>query len=150
MKKCLRLGATILTLAGLSWAPHFGGGHFNGRHIADSRGHCEDHHHFISALSGSPALAVPHFGSPFYYGGHVYGYRSPYRARVYDGRPVQKRQQSIAAAGQLTLADAGYYRGRIDGVVGERTHSAIRFYERRNRLPVAGRIDDSLLEGLGI
>lgn len=54
------------------------------------------------------------------------------------------------AAVQSALASEGYYRGRIDGLVGEGTRSAIRTYQRRNRLPATGRIDDSLLNSLGV
>ena len=51
---------------------------------------------------------------------------------------------------QRQLAAAGYYRGAIDGVVGEGTRRAIRDYERDNGLVVDGRIDDRLLSTMGI
>jgi peptidoglycan hydrolase-like protein with peptidoglycan-binding domain len=55
----------------------------------------------------------------------------------------------MAARVQRQLADAGYYHGAIDGVVGDGTRRAIRNYERDNGLPVDGEIDNQLLATLG-
>jgi peptidoglycan hydrolase-like protein with peptidoglycan-binding domain len=51
---------------------------------------------------------------------------------------------------QRRLARAGYYHGAIDGVIGNRTRSAIRAYEQSHGLIVDGRIDRRLLATLGI
>ena len=51
---------------------------------------------------------------------------------------------------QQQLAQAGYYRGEIDGVVGDGTRRAIRSYERANGLRVDGRIDNQLLSTMGL
>lgn len=120
------------------------------------------------------------FGYPYYYGypyygygygyPYGYGYGSPYYGYgyyaqpgvayqydpqgVYNGRVVRGRdakdQASLEAQVQQQLAQAGYYRGAIDGVVGDRTRSAIRSYERANGLRVDGRIDDQLLRTMGL
>jgi peptidoglycan hydrolase-like protein with peptidoglycan-binding domain len=49
---------------------------------------------------------------------------------------------------QLALADRGYYRGRIDGIMGPQTRSAIRAFQRNNGLPVTGRLDRRLFARL--
>ena len=45
---------------------------------------------------------------------------------------------------------AGYYRGAIDGVIGNGTRMAIRAFERNNGLRVDGRIDRQLLATMGL
>jgi hypothetical protein len=116
------------------------------------------------------------FGSPFFYGypywgyypyyGYPYGYGYPVGAYssydprgIYEGRianPPQStndgggKDYSMAARVQRQLAAAGYYRGAIDGIVGDGTRRAIRNYERDNGLPVDGRIDDQLLSTMGL
>lgn len=95
------------------------------------------------------------FGYPYGYG---YGYGYPYygsSAHLYyygTGRPAYQAQGSgnLVVAVQQELAQAGYYRGAIDGVIGDGTRRAIRAYERANRLPVDGRIDDELLSRMGV
>lgn len=56
----------------------------------------------------------------------------------------------IAARVQRELALSGYYRGRIDGVVGPRTRAAIAAFQRDHRLPVTARVDLLLLRTLGM
>ncbi|MBA2431371.1 MAG: peptidoglycan-binding protein [Chthoniobacterales bacterium] len=51
---------------------------------------------------------------------------------------------------QQRLAAAGFYRGRIDGVIGSGTRAAIRAYQRANGLPGNGRIDTRLLARMGL
>lgn len=163
MKKYLGLAAAILASLILSGTAHANGGHHSGgfhsgSHFGGIHGHFAHHHHYgHSALYfGLPFYgAAAFYGSPYYYG--AYGYGSPYYGYgrgsydgVYDGRPVQQGRQSVGAAVQYALAEEGYYRGRIDGVIGEGTRSAIRSYQRRNRLPITGRIDNPLVQSLGI
>ena len=57
---------------------------------------------------------------------------------------------ATVAAVQRRLARGGYYRGAIDGVIGQGTRSAIRAYERNNGLRVDGRIDRQLLATMGL
>lgn len=98
------------------------------------------------------------FYSPFGYP-YGYGYGYPYygasAALYYNGYHPQQRRSvggggSVVAEVQRGLAQAGYYRGAVDGVIGAQTRSAIRAFERDNRLRVDGRIDGQLLETLGI
>jgi hypothetical protein len=90
------------------------------------------------------------FGYPFGYGYPYYGY---YPYRYYTGpREVvyQPADRSIVIAVQRRLAQAGYYRGAVDGVIGNGTRGAIRSYERAHGLRVDGLIDPRLLATMGL
>jgi peptidoglycan hydrolase-like protein with peptidoglycan-binding domain len=54
--------------------------------------------------------------------------------------PEQVRQA------QKALKEAGFYRGNIDGIVGERTTGAIRDYQRARGLPATGQLDEPTKE----
>jgi hypothetical protein len=82
------------------------------------------------------------FGYGYYpYGYYPYGYYPPYGGYPYGygyggGVYGAGYETSVSAVVniQRRLARAGYYHGRIDGVMGPRTRSAMRAYERsRNR-----------------
>lgn len=105
------------------------------------------------------------YGYGYYpYGYYPYGYPTgayySYDPRgVYEGRMINRPQStndgggkdySMAARVQRQLADAGYYHGAIDGIIGDGTRRAIRNYERANRLPVDGEIDHQLLDTMGL
>jgi peptidoglycan hydrolase-like protein with peptidoglycan-binding domain len=64
----------------------------------------------------------------------------------YPSRPAD----SIAASVQERLAQVGYYHGAVDGNVGPLTRAAIALYQNNHRLPVTRRIDESLLQSLGL
>jgi hypothetical protein len=93
------------------------------------------------------------FGYPYGYG-YGYPYYGSSAALYYNGYHPQYGQSvgggSVAVEVQRGLAQAGYYRGAVDGVIGAQTRSAIRAFERDNGLRVDGRIDDQLLETLGV
>ncbi len=94
------------------------------------------------------------FGYPLAYGYPSYGYY-PYGYGYYAGpREVAYQaattDRSIVFEVQRRLARAGYYRGAIDGVVGNGTRSAIRSYERAHGLRVDGQIDQRLLATMGL
>ena len=57
---------------------------------------------------------------------------------------------ATVAAVQRRLARTGYYRGSVDGVIGNGTRTAIRAYERSHGLVVDGRIDRRLLVTMGL
>jgi hypothetical protein len=104
------------------------------------------------------------FGSPYYgygYPGYGYGYGYPYygaypygygyytpRTTVYATNGFT--DDATVAAVQRRLARGGYYHGSIDGVIGSGTRTAIRAFERNNRLPVDGVIDRQLLRTMGL
>lgn len=126
----------------------------NNRH----RGH-RHHHHFRPRFYGG----FGGFGSPYGYGYPGYGYGYPYYGasaqlyyngynpgRVYEGRSAGNSGGSLIAQMQQELASGGYYRGAIDGVIGNGTRSAIRAYERDNGLRVDGRVDQQLLARMGL
>ena len=104
----------------------------------------------------------PAYGGYYPYGGYGYGYypSSGYSYSygggnygAYDGRPAYGRSSSrgsTVARVQERLARAGYYRGEIDGVIGPRTRSAIRVYERQHGLTPDGAIDRQLLAAMGL
>ena len=93
---------------------------------------------------GFPGYGYPYFGASaaLYY----YGYHPQPRARVYTPRAGE----SVVAEVQRALARNGYYRGAVDGVIGNGTRNAIRAYERANGLRVDGRIDGELLRSMRI
>jgi Putative peptidoglycan binding domain len=61
---------------------------------------------------------------------------------------VQNAQVLSTKAVQTALAWRGYYRGRIDGVMGPETRDAIRSFQAHQSLPVTGQIDHGLLNAL--
>jgi hypothetical protein len=88
---------------------------------------------FLFALTAPPA---------YVYESNTYAYDStPY----YSGYGYETR-----VAVQEELALAGYYDGGIDGVVGPGTRSAIYNYQQDYGLEPTGRIDDQLLQSLGL
>ena len=94
------------------------------------------------------------FGYPFGYGYPYYGYY-PYGYGYYAGPGETVYQaatldRSIVIQVQRRLARAGYYRGVVDGVIGNGTRSAIRSYERAHGLRVDGLIDQRLLATMGL
>jgi hypothetical protein len=89
------------------------------------------------------------YGSGYGYdSGYGYGYSQPapvYRDRSYYGVDYETR-----LAVQDALAQAGYYNGPIDGIVGAGTRSAIANYQYDNNLPETGVIDNMLVQSLGL
>ena len=57
---------------------------------------------------------------------------------------------SIAFEIQQRLAEAGFYHGPIDGIIGGGTRRAIRAWERANGLLADGAIDGQLLATMGL
>lgn len=90
------------------------------------------------------------FGYPYGYGyGYGYsGYDSYYSQPYYDEGAYAEEDYSAEIDVQAALADRGYYRGRIDGVIGTETRRAVRMFQRDAGLPVTGRIDRRLLNAL--
>lgn len=91
-------------------------------------------------------------GRPFYgTAGDYYfnGYYHPRYAYYDSGFRSTRNNASIVPRVQQELAQAGYYSGPIDGILGDGTRRAIRDFERANGLPVDGRIDTELLRSMG-
>jgi peptidoglycan hydrolase-like protein with peptidoglycan-binding domain len=49
---------------------------------------------------------------------------------------------------QKGLEKAGFYKGQPNGVYDKKTHTAIKEYQKANKLPVTGHLSDSLLTRL--
>lgn len=137
---------------------HHGDGNWN-HHGGNWR-----HHHWPRSYYYYGGFGYPFygFGYPYYGFGYPYGYGYgyPYYGasatfysdgnRRYSQNASQPGNGSVVTRVQQRLARAGYYHGAIDGVIGNGTRSAIRAYERANRLPVDGRIDSDLLGRMGL
>jgi hypothetical protein len=105
------------------------------------------HRHFRSHVFFDVGFGYPFgYGYP-YYGYYPYGYYGGPRETVYQAATVDR---STVIAVQRRLARNGYYRGAIDGVIGDGTRSAIRSYERAHGLQVDGFIDPQLLATMGL
>lgn len=78
-----------------------------------------------------------------------YGY-DPAPQRYYGGGYSSTYDYETRVAVQEELARAGYYDGGLDGVIGSGTRSAIYNYQLDNGLAATGRIDDELLQSLGL
>ena len=89
-----------------------------------------------------------------YYAGSYYGgdyYDQPYT--TYYNTPDDGNNGgtgNVSADVQQALAQAGYYHGPIDGIVGPGTSGAIAAFQRDNDLRVSGTINRSTLAALGI
>jgi lipid-binding SYLF domain-containing protein len=64
-------------------------------------------------------------------------------------KPASLSTSNIKNA-QETLRDKGYYTGPIDGIIGPKTHSALREYQKAEGLPVSGNLDVQTAEKLGV
>jgi Putative peptidoglycan binding domain len=85
------------------------------------------------------------YGSSYYpYSSYNYGYSS-YRPGYSSGGTT-----SVVVQVQQGLARAGYYHGRVDGVMGSQTRAAIRSYQRAHGMRVDGSINDQLLGTMGV
>lgn len=151
-----------------------GGGSGANFHRGHSNNHGHHHHNRgrvnvyfggfgYPGFYGYPYYGYPYYGYPFGFG---YGYGYPVTAyRTYDPRGIYEgrvanpgqstndgrgKETSMARSVQRQLSAAGYYRGAIDGVVGDGTRRAIRNFERDNGLPVDGRIDAQLISTMGL
>ncbi|HVF72080.1 MAG TPA: peptidoglycan-binding domain-containing protein [Chthoniobacterales bacterium] len=114
--------------------------------------HHRHHYRPRSSFSFGIGLGYPYYNYGYgypYYGSYPYGYGYYNRPRTVVYATSITDDATVAAV-QRRLARAGYYRGSIDGVIGEGTRGAIRAFERNNGLPVDGRIDQQLLRTMGL
>lgn len=133
--------ARTVAIAGSSGRYRTGTGDHNtwgGRHHGPDH-HSHHHHHDFGWGYGLAGLG--YFGYPY-----GYGYGGPY----YGGYPNGYASDLSPADVQQALAEQGYYRGEIDGIVGYNTIRAIRAFQANNGLPVSGRIDAPLVQSLGL
>lgn len=113
-------------------------GNWSGKKCGNKHHHgYHHHHHFV-------------FGGGFYpyswYYPYDYGYYEPVvyaDAGYYD-------DGSLVAEVQSRLAQAGYYYGPIDGIMGRGTRRAIMAYQRAQGLPVDGLLSEPLVATMGL
>jgi hypothetical protein len=139
-----------------SAAPHgggMGGGHpmmGGGRNFNGNFHHFD---HFHNHFHNNQFIFIGYFGFPWWWGwgwgwgpwwgwgwgwgypyyGYGYGYPyGGYSGSDYGGTGYGNNYPTHSRVAQLQsrLARAGYYHGAIDGILGPRTRSAIRAYER--------------------
>jgi len=109
------------------------------------------HHHHYRWYNNAWILVDPGL---YAYGG--YPYYSDYGDYGYDYAPettalaTVSDTTSLIDSVQSQLAQAGYYNGLIDGLMGPATRSAISRYQSDNGLAVTGTITQGLLQSLGL
>jgi Putative peptidoglycan binding domain len=117
---------------------HSGGFHGHGRHFFHGR--------FFGPGFGYYGYGYPWWGWDYaYYPSPFYGYDA-YYSGPYDGENDPGLNSPRAV--QTALAWRGFYSGRIDGVMGPETRSAIRSFQAHQGLPVTGQIDNRLIDAL--
>jgi hypothetical protein len=97
-------------------------------------------HRFNRFHNFNQVIFIGDFGFPWWWGwgpwwgwGYPYGYYGGYDYGGYgSGYGYGDSSQSRVAELQRRLAQAGYYHGAIDGILGPATRRAIRAYERDN------------------
>jgi hypothetical protein len=87
------------------------------------------------------------------YNGYAYNNDYPYSTYTTTNTPGDRAyyySDNVVASVQARLANAGYYRGVVDGVAGPETRSAVALWEARHGMMADGNIDGSLLQSLGV
>ncbi len=97
------------------------------------------------------AVGVYGFGYP-YYDDYPYDYAYPSSGGYYgsDASDYPLAGGNVGQAVQQALAARGYYKGRIDGVIGDETSDAIRSFQRSQGFHVSGGLDEQTLRALQI
>jgi len=65
-------------------------------------------------------------------------------------KPVALDSEEGIRRAQIGLKDQGYYEGATDGVMNERTSTALKVYQREHKLPETGKLDEQTARGLGV
>ncbi len=82
--------------------------------------------------SGYSGYGNGYYGNSYYGNGYngnsYYGNGGVYRSSYYSGDRSNRSRSGVARL-QRQLSRAGYYRGPIDGIMGSRTHYALRAYQ---------------------
>jgi hypothetical protein len=146
--------------------------HVVGRHSADwhrdwDRRHGHFHHgHVFVFIDGFWWGLDPGFYPYYAYGSYPYddyGYaNNDYPYDYYEYSPYnyddeqgyspsdQDANNATVSAVQSQLAKLGYYRGVIDGVVGDQTQAALARYQEEHDLSVTGTLTAATLQSLGV
>jgi hypothetical protein len=105
-----------------------------------------------------PSDYLPYYSSyPYDYYGYPYGYYDSHDYYPYDyddqsayAYSDQYGSNATVSAVQSQLAKLGYYRGAIDGVVGDETQAAVARYQEDHDLSVTGTLTAATLQSLGL
>ncbi|HEX4630407.1 MAG TPA: peptidoglycan-binding domain-containing protein [Chthoniobacterales bacterium] len=98
------------------------------------------------------------FGGGYYYWNDgywypAYGYDPYYSTYAYD-EPIYGYNDlapgQVIANVQTALAEQGYYRDAVDGLIGPNTRAALSAYQRDHGLPITAAIDGPTLQALGL
>ena len=140
----------------ISGTGHWTGGNWNHSNWNGSHGDWHHHHNFDNRFFFAGSFGFPFwgFGYPYgyssypygYYPGAYYGYGAGYYSPAYSGYYSgggygygygnqsggygYRSNSSQVVQLQRRLRADGYYRGAIDGIMGPRTRSALRAYQR--------------------
>src|SRR5438477_2138440 len=94
-------------------------------------------HHFNNRFNNRTFVFIDSFGFPFFYPyPHPYYGYYPYAYGYYGYNAYGYGGANRVVEVQRRLASAGYYHGRIDGIMGPRTRRAIWAFERDHNTPV--------------
>ena len=78
-----------------------------------------------------------------------YNTQDPYSYYYGYAAPTQSGNGVVSSV-QSQLAKLGYYRGAVDGVLGDQTEAAIARYQEDNDLSVTGTVTAATLQSLGL
>jgi len=97
----------------------------------------------------SDYYGYPYGYNDYSYDSNDYNTQDPYS--YYNGYagPAQG-SNGVVSSVQSQLAKRGYYRGAIDGVLGDQTEAAIARYQEDNDLSVTGVVTAATLQSLGL
>jgi Putative peptidoglycan binding domain len=129
-----------------------------------------DHGHIFVFVGGSwwglyPWDYYPYYGYSYYPDDYSYDYPYDYSGYPYDGTDYSSSQpysyyngytssgqysNSVVSAVQSKLAGLGYYRGAIDGILGEESEAALARYQQDQDLSVTGTVTTATLRALGL
>ena len=108
---------------------------------------------FHNRFNNRTFVFIDSFGFPLFYPYPYpyayYGYY-PYAYGYYGANDYGYGGGSTVVEVQRRLARAGYYHGRIDGIMGPQTRRAIRAFERDHNVPAYGVIDRQLMTTMGL
>ena len=97
---------------------------------------------------------LPYYGYDYGYPYDYYDYNDYYPYNYDDQPPYvasdQYMNNATVSAVQSELAKRGYYRGAIDGVLGDQTEDAVARYQEDNDLSVTGTVTAAILQSLGL
>jgi hypothetical protein len=140
--------------AGGGGGGHGGGGHSGNFHGGFHGGGFHGRGRFFRGRFFGPGFGYYGYGYGYPWWGWDYGYY-PYSYYGYDtdyngssDADDHSSQLNSPRAVQAALAWRGFYSGRIDGVMGPETRSAIRSFQAHQGLPVTGVIDNRLIGAL--